>query len=526
MADNIWSSAGSTDGNLAGNWSLGVAPQSGDRLVFDATSVVNCTFTANFSCDGINAAAAYTGTIDFDTFDVTGDNGADFIFDNVWVDLGSGTIATTNGTLDYKDITTLASSGVVLDFSGTCTYTPKNNTSHNISIDVLTGTTTTVSAGPRIGTGAVTVRNGATLDWGSQRLNPSVVDVLVEATGTMTGGVGWSLYMYGGSLNLLGSSSGMAVIYLVPVTSTITIHPGIIACPIVITAHTNPTRFAAGDFVFADTVRFWSYLGSDGTVDCATNAVTSITCQDDVTFDIDGVGDIIIDNSGQAVAWNFQADIIDAVVGAGSVVWTSGIADPEITFSGTADQDIDLVGASVKDVEEDKSAGTVALTGALTCNSFTNTDGDLDLNGQTLTTTNNATFSSGSNFDLAADSMNGCSIIVGGDCSFDGQTMNATGAWTLTVTGLATATNVVVAYSDASGGTQIDASDETSTDNGNNINWLFISSKIINLDWVIGLQSPSGHIIPISFDGTKITPSRSWILEARAKDWILVARAP
>ena len=50
--------------------------------------------------------------------------------------------------------------------------------------------------------------------------------------------------------------------------------------------------------------------------------------------------------------------------------------------------------------------------------------------------------------------------------------------------------------------------------------------KEVPLDWVIGLQSPSGHIIPISFDGTKITPSRSWILEARAKDWILVARAP
>jgi len=76
----------------------------------------------------------------------------------------------------------------------------------------------------------------------------------------------------------------------------------------------------------------------------------------------------------------------------------------------------------------------------------------------------------------------GHTITVGRSLSFNrsgGSTLslNASGAWTLTVAsdggGTAVATNVNVAYSDASGGLEIDASDGTCTDSGNNSNWLF-----------------------------------------------------
>ena len=65
MAANIWSSAGSTDGNVAGNWSLGWVPKAGDDATFNATSVVNCVFSALITCDNFYARSAYTGTLDF-----------------------------------------------------------------------------------------------------------------------------------------------------------------------------------------------------------------------------------------------------------------------------------------------------------------------------------------------------------------------------------------------------------------------------------------------------------------------------
>ena len=78
--------------------------------------------------------------------------------------------------------------------------------------------------------------------------------------------------------------------------------------------------------------------------------------------------------------------------------------------------------------------------------------------------------------------LGGHTITVGRSLSLDrsdgGQVnLAAQSAWVLTVAadggGTAVASNVSVAYSDASGGLEIDASDGTSTDSGNNSNWLF-----------------------------------------------------
>ena len=101
----------------------------------------------------------------------------------------------------------------------------------------------------------------------------------------------------------------------------------------------------------------------------------------------------------------------------------------------------------------------------------------------------------------AAGVMNSCTIVVGGNLSLTGQSgtllrLLATSGWTLTVTGTATATYVEVEYSDASGGTEIDATSNC-IDGENNSNWNFISA-ISNLrlgDDVIGWE-PGIQLLP------------------------------
>lgn len=85
---------GSTDGlwNTPANWSSGTVPLPTDDIVFDATSVSNCTVDApGASFDGINVAASYSGVIDINgqSFSSTG------IFNCIFT---GGTISDTPGT--------------------------------------------------------------------------------------------------------------------------------------------------------------------------------------------------------------------------------------------------------------------------------------------------------------------------------------------------------------------------------------------------------------------------------------------
>ena len=71
--------------------------------------------------------------------------------------------------------------------------------------------------------------------------------------------------------------------------------------------------------------------------------------------------------------------------------------------------------------------------------------------------------------------MNGCTWVIGGQFTADGQTLNATASWVLTVTGTAVASGTgSVKYSNASGGTRIKAGVGPWTDGENNSNWDFI----------------------------------------------------
>ncbi len=478
MADRYWVND-DADGDFSGanNWSASTGgaggasvPGTGDVAIFDGNGTDNCTLSAHVTLGGLTHGAAYTGTLDFADKNVTGDDGADFICDGTGLDLGTGTLGITNGTFDFKDVTTATGTATV-EFNGTCTLTSKA-TYIFYSYDIQSGTTTLGSdALPR---GNTFVRNGAVLAI-QGFIFTARGDIETEAGSTVTSTTG-RLATVSGTATLAGDFSGLALIWFWGLFG----HIDLLACDLSATTvrfSGKPAyhiRLGAGAFTFED-LEIWNWSSYGVTVDCSTSAVTAVTILGDLTNNIDNALDATINNSGQSPVWDIQGDVIDEVSGSGSLVWTAGNANPEIKFTGTNDQDIDFDGVSIGKLEIDKSAGTVTLSGAFNPNTLDCTDGDLDPNGQTITTTGAFNADSGFTFNTGdADSLNGCSWIVGGNLTLDGQTLNATASWTLTVTGTAVASGTGdVAYSDASGGTQINASAGPWTDSGNNSNWNF-----------------------------------------------------
>jgi len=102
MAVNVWSAAGAGNWSAGGNWSLGHAPQAGEDVLFDNTSVADCTndVAAGAYLGSFTIADTYTGTFDLNskTMRCTG---------NVY--LGTGCTLTGHGTAQFELKPTLAS---------------------------------------------------------------------------------------------------------------------------------------------------------------------------------------------------------------------------------------------------------------------------------------------------------------------------------------------------------------------------------------------------------------------------------
>ena len=161
---------------------------------------------------------------------------------------------------------------------------------------------------------------------------------------------------------------------------------------------------------------------------------------------------------------------------------------------------------------------------------FLLTAGVADFNGKAITTGGDFTIGTGGQILTDTDAMDGAVITVGGNCDLDGEsgdqlnfkwTGAGAGAWTMAVTGnidmdyvtftpastntallqvhgaVATASNTVTAYSDASGAghTEIDADDGTNTNSGNNTNWNFGSVNSLPVASSVSIDSSATDII-------------------------------
>lgn len=196
-----WSSAGSTDANLAGNYSAGLPADA--VVTLNATSVINWTFTAGMSVESVTITGAYSGAVSLSgqtltvslgiSFDGTGTynlgNGITANGNSSTVHFGAGMgvvtatscVITMNGTTamvldDDKAITflslTLGASAIVINSGAAMTtysrtgtpLTIGNNATLTVNRTVLFICKGTGNSFHSIGTG-VTINGNANITW-------------------------------------------------------------------------------------------------------------------------------------------------------------------------------------------------------------------------------------------------------------------------------------------------------------------------------------------------------------------------
>ena len=477
MAPIIWNSSGDTDGNSGPNWLGGAVPIAGDVATYDGTSVVNCAFTANLTCDGINATAAYSGDLDLGPGDfVLGSDG--LVLDHSGAfDRGSGTIGITAGPYDDLHVAGTHTNGIsVVTLNGACDLISKKQHAF-YRVVIPAGATVTIPAGSSDPesenfidiTGTLSISSGKTMR------ADGACDVTLNDGASVEGLGTWQF---------ASPASGHGIITK-HANSTVTCGLWSISKP------ASGCVFAAGTYrptafkVFNAGAGNWEWALSAGTytlsalelnptgtgnltINLASNNST-VLVEGDFTVDIDSSGDVILDASSNAMV--VQGDIIDEITGGGTFT-----ADSQaLTLTGTSEQNVDPCGGTWGAVEVNKASGRLNLTGALACDSFTHTSGIIYPNQQTVTTTGNCDWVSGASFYInGTNEMSNCSWIIGGNFTADGQSLYSASTWVLSVTGTAVASGVGdVEYCDASGGTEINASAGPWTDRENNSNWNF-----------------------------------------------------
>jgi hypothetical protein len=203
----------------------------------------------------------------------------------------------------------------------------------------------------------------------------------------------------------------------------------------------------------------WESLGTGTlTVDAGTNNPT-ITITGDLTIDIDSTGGVVLDASSNAIA--LQGDLIDEITGGGTFTADS----QDLTLSGTANQNIDGCGGTWDTVQIAKNSGTATLTDTLTCATLVHTKGGLDLNGQTLTASGTVAVTSVLGGVTIGD-LTGSTINCN-EFSDSGIDLIGAGTWYLNCTTSGTIVNATITNCDASGGVEIDATDNCVDGGGN-----------------------------------------------------------
>lgn len=464
MADNRFNFDGGT--NVISdddNFVLDHTPTSGEVLVLDGDETdENLACDENLVCDGAGGGLriedAYAGVFDAATFDVSlGDQGLDCTGGAAaTLDLGSGTWTVTGGDFNINGISSLVwgTSHVVLEGVGNLDY---ENVSRLYDLTIAAGATTTIVAAIfaqirvlnslTIG-GTLTDTNSPNL-WVQNSLvmeDNSTLDIHftdLAGVGTFTRGVNTTITA-GGSFKLRGASTIAAGEYDTP---SLTLRGSATITP------------AAGSITTTGELQCDAGSGAI-TLDLSAND-PSVTIGGDLRFTLSSANDVIILPGANGL--NVEGDVIDELSSTGILVAN----DCPLTLSGTSSVDIAFSGGEFGAVEIDKAAGTVTAQDTWACSSLTGTDGDLNLNGQTLTTSGAVSFASGFTVADPVGSTINCDTI-----SFDGQDLSvASAAWDINATSLgsvATGTTFKDCQFVGPGGAKLDATDGTNTNAGGN----------------------------------------------------------
>jgi len=367
------------------------------------------------------------------------------------VNMGSATWTLTDCALDYDDIGTLTATSAAVVFAGTCTV-QASGVLGSTTI-AASGTTTVLAVGGNFSVTGAIINGTLSIETGKQLVMDAAGDVVLNTGGRITG-AGWCM------LNRPTATHGL------------TVHDGTI--DVAVFRVFRPSAGAVvvpGTFSCTDRFKVENTSGSDFKLEL--NGSYIFNC--DFEVENTGAGDMEIKNVTNSPNLTFQKDVIWDEQ-AGSITWTKG--GGLITFAAANAQDADFGAATIEDIDVDKTNVTDVLTfsGGWTSDSFLVTKGTVDFGGQTVETSGN--FTIGIAGQVTPATLAGSTWTIGGDFYARGEsgdliTLNPSSAWTLTVTGSAAADYVNVDYSDASNGSII-YSTSNSTDGGHNTNWDFV----------------------------------------------------
>jgi hypothetical protein len=473
MATKTWLGTSSNLWSTGSNWVGGVKPADGDDVVFDATGAFNnCRLdedSANLGSFTIDSAYTATFFQSTDNKDLNIAGNATFGGGGTFSgSQAAGSLINIGGDWDYQNQSIWTTESGNVHLTGTGNIIPPAGVKYIRSITVDAGATYTYNSGGdkiyirgvvsgssqylRVD-GTLTVGSGKTI--GTVAGGSGSMNVYIGAAGTLTGAGTVTPQSWLASRYFQITSGGTCDIANLELITTVT---------------TGNLLVDAGQIASANVTFKMGPLLNAGTA--------KITLYDGVQFD----GDVTIEegpasqimqflNTSQNPSMTFKGDVVIDSTGAGTIDWVPGSGT--INLTGTADQSIDFDCQETEPIVINKSSGTVTLANCLDADSFTLTDGELDTDGNDITTTNNFTITAGAT--TVGSNLDGSTWTVGGDLDIDGTDENnlldlAAGAsWDLNVTGTASAKHVDVAYSDASGGSTVEGL--ASTDSGNNVNW-------------------------------------------------------
>lgn len=496
---NNWNNANNWASSSGGSGGAGI-PTASDAITFDSGSAVNCTLS------GSGAAASVTNTNYAGTLSL-GSNyltiSGVFSYKAGSLDLGSGTLEITS-TIDIRGTTlTAGTSTVLLSGSTNTSIWGGNSAFNNLTLTYTKNVPYIINYTSNFKVGGVlNVANSMRLEF-----NLSTQVTLIK----------------GGSINLNTSGtlyqvSSSSMIIEDPTASTIPTS-GTIGLPLYIDAKTQDIYVqgrAYSSIYIRNTSADSSFTATLGTADGQTITANSFRMY------ANGTGNLTIDNTiynttvslNNINSYRYYFDFVGTgsgteILKAGSATWNIGISDTDLrigtleagtsnfvfcrSYGGSYNQYVSSSGNTFYQITNANldSDGLIFLD-SVSANTFTLTSpvGYYKTQFQAGST---ATFT---NFNVSGQS--GKVLIF--------APYGSSATWYLNVTNKPTLTYVSVSYSNAIGGSVIDATSNTNTDGGNNNNWDFgkrywVATSAGNwsdtANWSYGSGGSSGATVPL-----------------------------
>ena len=539
MANKYWvgkDGVDPTNPSLTTNWDDAsdgaggdAVPTSADDVIVDGAGTSNnaLTLTAPMNFNSLSIASGYTAKFDLasytltitDTGNVTLAGGAGGEFD--W---GDGEIIVTNSTFNSSTHAgTWTPDSGTLTVNGSSTVTA-NTTSKFATLVFAAGSDVTIG-GSAYATTALTIAGDVDVPSGKvlSTFNAGVCSLADGVTVSGDGAFAITTPWAGGGITSMHAGAAITVALI---QYNLTWGSGI---SVLAPGTYNPTKFqvthdrdaaatfrlSAGTYVFGGAVEYKKTVANTLTIDHATNdpdveikgdviwtqtagTITYTKSDGDGTLTFSGTADQDIDFGGSAIenvtigkasAGDVTIDSADFELQTSTLAGALTFANSTITGSGTltatgsASKSWDLDGQTIAALVVNKSGGTLTFSGGWTATSYTQTAGAVDFNGQTLETSANWRMTGGTAAGLASSA-----ITVGGIFRATGLDLIGGSAWTLDVAGSAIMRALIVTYCNAGGGDRVSA--YGCTDGGSNVNFAFFAASETSMQFVGRLPEP------------------------------------